>query len=60
MPVISELRDDIKKYISNHGLSKKWEKASQAAVTKYEHGKMEERVTRLEREVDVLRRQLAA
>ncbi|MBN2267125.1 MAG: hypothetical protein JW725_02170 [Candidatus Babeliaceae bacterium] len=60
MPVISELRDDIKKYISNHGLSKKWEKARQAAVTKYEHGKMEKRVTRLEREVDVLRPHLAA
>jgi len=32
----------------------------ETAVTKYEHGKMEKRVTRLEREVDVLRRQLAA
>ena len=32
----------------------------ETAVTKYEHGKMEERVTRLEREVDGLRRQLAA
>jgi hypothetical protein len=29
MPVISELRDDIEKYINNHGLSKKWEKAKQ-------------------------------
>ena len=27
MPLISELRDDIKKYIKNHALSKKWEKA---------------------------------
>ena len=32
----------------------------ETAVTNYEHGKMEERVTRLEREVDGLRRQLAA
>ena len=32
----------------------------ETAVTKYEHGKMEERVTRLEHEVDGLRRQLAA
>ena len=32
----------------------------ETAVTKYEHGKMEERVTRLERDIDVLRRQLAA
>ncbi len=32
----------------------------ETAVTKYEHGKMEERVTRLKSEVDVLRRQLAA
>ena len=32
----------------------------ETAVTKYEHGKMEERMTRLEREVDGLRRQLAA
>ncbi len=31
----------------------------ETAVTKYEHGKMEERVTRLEHEVDGLRRQLA-
>jgi Txe/YoeB family toxin of Txe-Axe toxin-antitoxin module len=29
MPVISELRDDIEKYIKNHGLSKRWEKAKQ-------------------------------
>ena len=29
MPVISELRDDIEKYINNHGISKKWEKAKQ-------------------------------
>ena len=28
MPVIAELRDDIKKYIKRHELSKKWEKAS--------------------------------
>jgi len=27
MPVIAELRDDIKKYIKRHGLSKKCEKA---------------------------------
>ena len=27
MPLISEVRDDIKKYIKKHGLSKKWEKA---------------------------------
>jgi hypothetical protein len=27
MPVISETRDDIKKYIKKHGLSQKWEKA---------------------------------
>jgi len=27
MPLITELRDDIKKYIQKHGLSKKWEKA---------------------------------
>ena len=27
MPVISELRDDIKKYLQRHGLSQKWEKA---------------------------------
>jgi Txe/YoeB family toxin of Txe-Axe toxin-antitoxin module len=27
MPVISELRDDIKKYINKHGILKKWEKA---------------------------------
>ncbi len=27
MPVIAELRDDIKKYIKRHELSKKWEKA---------------------------------
>ncbi len=27
MPVICELRDDIKKYLKGHGLSKKWEKA---------------------------------
>ena len=27
MPLISEVRDDIKKYIKQHGLSKKWEKA---------------------------------
>jgi Txe/YoeB family toxin of Txe-Axe toxin-antitoxin module len=27
MPLIPELRDDIKKYIKKHGLSKKWEKA---------------------------------
>ena len=27
MPVISELRDDIKKYIKKRELSKKWEKA---------------------------------
>jgi len=27
MPVISELRDDIKKYIKKHGILKKWEKA---------------------------------
>ena len=27
MPLISELRDDIEKYIKKHGLSKKWEKA---------------------------------
>ena len=27
MPLISELRDDIKKYIKKYGLSKKWEKA---------------------------------
>ncbi|MBU1163501.1 MAG: hypothetical protein KKA75_05040 [Proteobacteria bacterium] len=27
MPLISELRDDIKKYIKKHELSKKWEKA---------------------------------
>ena len=26
MPLITELRDDIKKYIQKHGLSKKWEK----------------------------------
>ena len=32
----------------------------ETAVTKYEHGKMEERMTRLEHEVDGLRRQLAA
>ncbi len=32
----------------------------ETAVTEYEHGKMEERVTRLKSEVDVLRRQLAA
>jgi len=31
----------------------------ETAVTKYEHGKMEERVTRLERDIDVIRRQLA-
>ena len=30
------------------------------AITKYEHGKMEARMTRLESEVDVLRRQSAA
>ena len=27
MPVIVDLRGDIKQYIENHGLSKKWEKA---------------------------------
>ena len=27
MPVISVLRDDIKKYIKKHEISKKWEKA---------------------------------
>jgi len=27
MPVISELRGDIKTFIKKHGLSKKWEKA---------------------------------
>jgi hypothetical protein len=27
MPLIADLRDDIKKYIKKHGLSKKWEKA---------------------------------
>jgi|LGVE01.1.fsa_nt_gb Txe/YoeB family toxin of Txe-Axe toxin-antitoxin module len=27
MPLISELRDDIEKYIKKHGLPKKWEKA---------------------------------
>ena len=27
MPVIVDLRDDIKRYIEIHGLSKKWEKA---------------------------------
>ena len=27
MPVIAELRNDIKKYLKKHGLSKKWEKA---------------------------------
>ncbi len=27
MAIISELRDDIKKYIKKHGISKKWEKA---------------------------------
>jgi len=27
MPVISEIRDDIKKYIKKHGIFKKWEKA---------------------------------
>ena len=27
MPLVSEIRDDIKKYIKKHGLSKKWEKA---------------------------------
>ncbi|HUV50269.1 MAG TPA: hypothetical protein VMW78_04540 [Anaerolineae bacterium] len=27
MPVIAELRDDIKEYIKRHELSKKWEKA---------------------------------
>ena len=27
MPLITDLRDDIKKYIKTHGLSKKWEKA---------------------------------
>lgn len=27
MPVIAVLRNDIKKYIKNHELSKKWEKA---------------------------------
>ena len=30
----------------------------ETAVTKYEHGKMEERVTRLEHDIDVLRRQM--
>ena len=28
MPLITDLRDDIKKYIKKHGLSKKWEKAN--------------------------------
>ena len=27
MPLIAELRDDTKKYIKKHGLSKKWDKA---------------------------------
>jgi len=27
MPAIINLRDDIKKYLQNHGLKKKWEKA---------------------------------
>lgn len=27
MPIIVDLRDDIKQYIEIHGLSKKWEKA---------------------------------
>ena len=27
MPIIVDLREDIKRYIQNHGLSKKWEKA---------------------------------
>lgn len=27
MPSIIELRDDIKKYLRSHGLSRKWEKA---------------------------------
>lgn len=27
MPVIVDLRDDLKHYINRHGLSKKWEKA---------------------------------
>ena len=32
----------------------------ETTVTKYEHGKMDERVSRLERGMDVLRRQIAA
>ena len=27
MPLVADLREDIKKYIKKHGLSKKWEKA---------------------------------
>lgn len=27
MPIIIDLRDDIKEYIQRHGISKKWEKA---------------------------------
>jgi Txe/YoeB family toxin of Txe-Axe toxin-antitoxin module len=27
VPIISDLREDLKQYILNHGLSKKWEKA---------------------------------
>ena len=27
MPIIVDLRDDIKEYIQRHGISKKWEKA---------------------------------
>ncbi len=27
MPIIVDLRDDVKRYIEMHGLSKKWEKA---------------------------------
>jgi Txe/YoeB family toxin of Txe-Axe toxin-antitoxin module len=27
VPIIVDLREDIKRYIQNHGLSKKWEKA---------------------------------
>lgn len=27
MPIVVDLRDDIKEYIQRHGISKKWEKA---------------------------------
>jgi Txe/YoeB family toxin of Txe-Axe toxin-antitoxin module len=37
VPVIVDLREDLKKYIQNHGLSKKWEKAKRLFQTDPSH-----------------------